>query len=64
MALDNIFIERVWRSLKYKNIYLNVYENGVYLYEGLKNYFKFYNTEYQHQSLKYDTPITVYKGVA
>ena len=55
-AIDNIFIERLWRSVKYENIYLNVYENGVDLYKGLEQYFEFYNHERIHQSLNYGTP--------
>jgi len=55
-ALDNIYIERFWKTIKYENIYLNVYENGLHLYEGLKEYFEFYNTERVHQSLNYQTP--------
>jgi putative transposase len=55
-ALDNIFIERLWRSVKYENVYLNVYENGLSLWKGLEQYFKFYNTERLHQSLDYHTP--------
>jgi putative transposase len=55
-ALDNIFIERLWRSVKYENIYLNVYENGLSLWKGLEQYFQFYNMERLHQSLDYHTP--------
>jgi putative transposase len=55
-AIDNIFIERLWRSVKYENIYLYVYENGVDLYKGLDRYFEFYNHERIHQSLDYETP--------
>ena len=55
-ALDNIFIERLWRSVKYENIYLNVYENGLLLWEGLEKYFQFYNHQRLHQSLDYHTP--------
>jgi len=55
-ALDNIFIERLGRSVKYKNVYLNVYENGLSLWEGLKKYFHFYNHARIHQSLDYQTP--------
>ena len=55
-ALDNIFIERLWRSVKYENIYLNVYENGLSLWEGLEKYFQFYNHQRLHQSLGYHTP--------
>jgi len=59
-ALDNIFIERLWRSVKYENVYLNVYENGVDLYKGLNQYFNFYNKERMHQSLNYKTPNQLY----
>jgi putative transposase len=55
-ALDNIFIERLWRSVKYENVYLNVYENGLSLWEGLEKYFQFYNHQRLHQSLDYHTP--------
>lgn len=55
-ALDNIFIERLWRSVKYENVYLNVYENGLSLWKGLDQYFQFYNHERLHQSLEYHTP--------
>lgn len=63
-ALDNIFVERLWRTVKYENIYLNVYENGVDLYKGLRKYFEFYNSVRKHQSLNYETPISVFRSVA
>lgn len=63
-ALDNIFIERFWKSVKYENIYLYVYENGTDLYNGLNKYFSFYNNQRIHQSLDYETPIQVYNGAA
>jgi putative transposase len=63
-ALDNIFIERLWKSVKYENIYLNVYETGIDLYKGLTNYFKFYNNERLHQSLNYETPAKKYNIAA
>ncbi|NLK47143.1 MAG: transposase [Treponema sp.] len=63
-ALDNIFIERLWRSVKYECIYLNAFENGVQLYHGLDQYFRFYNTERKHQSLDNQTPDSVYKKIA
>jgi len=59
-AIDNIFVERLWKSVKYENVYLYVYENGVDLYQGLKKYFEFYNRERLHQSLRYKTPNEVY----
>lgn len=55
-AIDNIFIERLWRSVKYEHIYLNVYEDGLSLYKGLNKYFSFYNGERRHQSLNNKTP--------
>jgi putative transposase len=52
-ALDNIYVERLWRSLKYEDIYLNDYRSMEDLKAGLKKYFNFYNTERFHQSLDY-----------
>lgn len=63
-ALDNIFIERLWKSVKYECVYLNVYENGLELYEGLKYYFYFYNEIRGHQSLDYKTPQSIYNLAA
>jgi len=63
-AIDNIFIERLWKSVKYECVYLNVFEDGVQLYEGLQKYFNFYNTERLHQSLNYQTPEFFYKEAA
>lgn len=60
-ALDNIYVERLWRSVKYEDIYLKAYENGLDLYEGLEKYFKFYNNERFHQSLNYKTPQVMYQ---
>jgi putative transposase len=62
--IDNIFIERLWKSVKYECIYLHAFEDGVQLYEGLDNYFTFYNTERLHQSLDYETPESLYKKAA
>ena len=59
-ALDNIFIERLWRTVKYEEIYLKEYETVKCLHQGLKDYFEFYNTERLHQSLNYLTPRQVY----
>jgi putative transposase len=63
-ALDNIFIERLWKSVKYECVYLHVFEDGVELYEGLKKYFHFYNHHRLHQSLGYKTPAIVYNNAA
>lgn len=59
-AIDNIFIERLWRSVKYENVYLQAYESTFGLYNGLKKYFEFYNNERFHQSLDYQTPREMY----
>lgn len=62
-ALDNIYIERFWRSLKYEEIYLNEYRSMDDLKVALKKYFNFYNTERFHQSLEYATPDEMYNSV-
>jgi putative transposase len=59
-ALDNIFIERFWRSLKYEDIYLNCYDSVPLLVLGLTRYFDLYNYQRPHQSLGYQTPALVY----
>ncbi len=58
--IDNVFIERLWRSVKYENVYLRAYENGTQLRRGLTEYFHFYNGRRIHQSLNYRTPDDVY----
>lgn len=63
-AIDNIFVERLWRNVKYEHIYLHTHEDGVSLYEGLNNYFTFYNTQRLHQSLGYQTPASWYSRAA
>jgi len=63
-ALDNIYIERFWRTIKYEHVYLHVYENGRQLWNGLSKYFEFYNTKRYHQSLDYKTPRYIYKQTA
>jgi putative transposase len=62
-ALDNVFVERLWRSVKYEDIYLRGYEAVPELYQGLGRYFIFYNNERLHQSLDYRTPAAVYRDV-
>ena len=59
-ALDNIFVERLWRSVKYEKVYLNDFQTVKEAYVGLKNYFEFYNHKRIHQSLDYQTPAEVY----
>jgi putative transposase len=62
-AADNIFVERLWRSVKYENVYLKGYETIPDAQAGLKEYFNFYNTDRKHQSLGYKTPWVVYSGL-
>ena len=59
-AFDNIFVERLWRSVKYEDIYPKGYQTMAEAKEGLKHYFQFYNNERSHQSLGYRTPREVY----
>jgi putative transposase len=64
-AIDNIYIERFWRSVKYEHVYLFAYENGNDLWKGLNEYIDFYNRKRNHQSLDYKTPKSLYyKSVA
>ena len=64
-CIDNIMIERLWRSLKYEDIYLKDYKSVEELYDGLTRYFHTYNHDRPHQSLKYQTPFQVYsKSIA
>jgi putative transposase len=60
-ALDNIFVERLWRSVKYEEVYLKDYQTVSEARNGLKDYFQFYNYERYHQSLGYKTPFSVYR---
>lgn len=60
-ALDNIFVERLWRGVKHEDVYLKGYATLPELLLGLTEYFVFYNTERTHQSLDYCTPDTVYR---
>jgi putative transposase len=60
-ALDNVFIERLWRSVKYENIYLKEYTTADELIEGLSEYFTFYDQERFHQGLGNRTPWEVYR---
>jgi putative transposase len=62
-CLDNVFVERLWRSVKYEDVYLRGYETVPELEGGLGRYFPFYNEERPHQSLDYRTPRQVYEGV-
>ncbi len=61
-CLDNVFVERLWRSVKYEDVYLRGYETVRELEQGLKRYFRFYNEQRFHQALAYRTPAAVYRG--
>ena len=59
-ALDNVFIERLWRSLKYELIYPSDFASGLELFPALENYFRFYNHQRPHQALGYQTPANLF----
>jgi putative transposase len=59
-ALDNVFVERFWRTIKYEYIYLHEFNDGKTLFEGLLEFIQFYNFERKHQSLLYLTPHQVF----
>jgi putative transposase len=60
--IDNIFIERLWRSVKYEDVYLHAYASGSEARRSLTRYFSFYNGRRVHESLGYATPDEVYFG--
>ena len=59
---DNIFVERLWRTVKYEEVYLKAYANGLEAHRGLREYFRFYNERRPHQALGYRTPAEVFYG--
>jgi putative transposase len=61
-ALDNAFIERLWRTVKYEEVYLQEYKTGCEAGASLKRYLRFYNQARKHQALRYQTPAEVYFG--
>ena len=61
-ALDNVFVERLWRNVKQEDLYLKGYETAVEMTRGLAEYFQLYNTARPHQSLGYKTPAEVYEN--
>ena len=61
-ALDNVFVERLWRSVKYEDIYIKDYETVPELESGLAAYFRFYDEERPHHFLGYRTPGEVYRA--
>lgn len=62
-CFDNIFIERLWRSVKYEEVYLKDYADGQTAWKELGKWFQFYNRERLHQALGWQTPEAVYRGV-
>ena len=59
-AYDNIFVERLWRTVKYEDVYLNEYDTPRDARIGIDRFLRFYNTERPHSCLKYQTPESVY----
>jgi putative transposase len=62
-CIDNVFVERLWRSLKYEDVYLKAYTNLVEARAGIERYFHFYNTRRSHQALGHQTPAAFYDGL-
>ncbi len=63
-AIDNVFIERLWRTVKYDHVYLNPAKDGLELYQGLQQYFKYYNYQRSHQGIERKKPAEVFLNVA
>jgi putative transposase len=61
-CMDNIFTERLWRTVKYENVFLKSYQDITEAQAGLTEYLKFYNESRRHQSLSYQTPASIYFG--
>jgi putative transposase len=61
-CLDNVFVERLWRSLKYEEVFLHGYDGVPDARGGIGRYFVFFNEERSHQSLGYQTPMQVYRS--
>jgi putative transposase len=62
-CIDNVFVERLWRSLKYEDVYLKAYTNLTEARDGIDRYFHFYNTRRSHQALGHQTPAAFYDGL-
>ncbi|MBU2008223.1 MAG: integrase core domain-containing protein, partial [Chloroflexi bacterium] len=60
---DNLFVERLWRTVKYEEVYLKAYHDGRDARIGIGDYFRFYNTERPHQALGYRTPAEAYASI-
>ena len=61
-ALDNVFVERLWWSVKYEHVYRHDHQTVASLHQGLDTYLEFFNRKRRHQSLEYATPWDVYRG--
>jgi putative transposase len=61
-CLDNVFVERLWRTVKYEDVYVRGYEDVPGLFRGLSCFFPYYNEQRRHQSLEYRTPAEVYQS--
>ena len=59
-VIDNVFIERLWRSVKYESIYLNPPDSGIDLYQQLNRYFEYYNNRRRHQGIDNQVPFKRY----
>ena len=62
-CLDNVFVERLWRSLKYEEVYLYAYESVAAARAGIARYFQFFNHERPHEALGYQTPASFHDGL-
>jgi len=62
-ALDNIFVERLWRTVKYEDVYLKGYQTIPDAQAGLRDYFDYYNMQRRHSSLEYKTPWMIFSGL-
>jgi len=60
---DNLFVERLWQTVKYEEVYLKAYQDGGDARIGIGDYFRFYNTGRPHQSLGYRTPAEVFNSI-
>ena len=60
---DNLFIERLWRTVKYEEVYLKAYRDGREASAAIREYFRFYDCERPHQALGYRTPADVYNSM-
>src|SRR5258705_13293019 len=59
-ALDNVFVERLWRAVKYEDVYIQEYQTVAAVLQGLAAYFEFYNNEPLHQALEYKLPAEIF----